>query len=261
MTQSTNTAIRPLTFSNALLYFGIPALTLLISSQLIFPWLARFELTDFERFALTNTIPLAFMFTAAAVAFTKEETLEPTWQRLRTRYRYPTLRWKDLGLGIAIFIGGMIGYGLLQPLTMALIDSGWIQLPATIPAIIDPRNPLSIDILDQFAGGSIRGNWSVAVIYFIMLFFNIAGEELWWRGYILPRQEAQHGRYAWLIHGLMWNLFHIFKWWDLINLLPICLLISYIAQRTQNNWAAFIAHYLFNGIGFLGILAAIAGWI
>ena len=53
-----------------------------------------------------------------------------------------------------------------------------------------------------------------------MLIFNIVGEELWWRGYIFPRQEKQHGRFTWVLHGLLWTLFHAFKWWDLIGLVP-----------------------------------------
>jgi len=27
--------------------------------------------------------------------------------------------------------------------------------------------------------------------------------ELWWRGYILPRQELAFGRWTWIIHGLL----------------------------------------------------------
>jgi hypothetical protein len=60
-----------------------------------------------------------------------------------------------------------------------------------------------------------------------------------------------------LVHGLLWWVFHIFKWWDLIGLLPVTLLLSYVSQRTQNNWPAFIAHYLLNGLGFLFVLGAV----
>lgn len=95
----------------------------------------------------------------------------------------------------------------------------------------------------------------------IILFFNIVGEEFWWRGFLLPRMERAFGRHAWLLHGLLWNLFHLFKWWDLLNLLPICLLISYFSQKTGRNWPALIAHLLFNGLGFVLVLAHVAGWL
>ncbi len=37
---------------------------------------------------------------------------------------------------------------------------------------------------------------------------NILGEELCWRGYLLPRQEERFGRVAWLSNGILWCLFH-----------------------------------------------------
>ena len=93
-----------------------------------------------------------------------------------------------------------------------------------------------------------------------MLFFNIFGEELWWRGYVLPRQAKHFGKYACdLFHGLLWTLFHAFKWWDLIGLLPVCLSLSYVAQRRQSTWPGNIAHLLFNGLGFIGLMVIMLG--
>jgi len=41
-----------------------------------------------------------------------------------------------------------------------------------------------------------------------VLFMNIFSEEFWWRGYVLPRQELQHGRFTWVCS------------WRLMGLLP-----------------------------------------
>jgi hypothetical protein len=42
----------------------------------------------------------------------------------------------------------------------------------------------------DFMGLPLQGQWWVAVYYTLVLVCaNIAGEELWWRGYLLPRQE------------------------------------------------------------------------
>lgn len=103
------------------------------------------------------------------------------------------------------------------------------------------------------------GRWDLFVVYFVVLIFNHVGEELWWRGYVLPRQEAAFGRWAWLIHGLMWNLFHVFKWWELVSLLPVTLIISYAAYRFKNNWPGFIAHYLANAFGIFLVLMGVLG--
>ena len=69
------------------------------------------------------------------------------------------------------------------------------------------------------------------------------------------------GQWAWLIHGLLWWGFHAFKWWDLLPILPVTLLVSYLAQRTQNTTPAIISHAVFNGMALIPLLLAVAGVI
>ena len=57
------------------------------------------------------------------------------------------------------------------------------------------------------------------LIWIPMFFFNIVGEEILWRGYILPRQELQHGEYSWIINSILWLIFHVCFGLDLIILL------------------------------------------
>jgi membrane protease YdiL (CAAX protease family) len=42
-------------------------------------------------------------------------------------------------------------------------------------------------------------------------------------------------------------------------LLPVCLVIAYVSQRTRNNWPALIAHGLFNGLALFLVIAAVMG--
>jgi membrane protease YdiL (CAAX protease family) len=67
---------------------------------------------------------------------------------------------------------------------------------------------------------------------------NILGEELCWRGYVLPRQEARFGRAAWLPNGVLWCLFHWSLGWPImVILLPITLLLPWIVQRRRKHLA------------------------
>ena len=91
--------------------------------------------------------------------------------------------------------------------------------------------------------------------HIIVLFFNIVGEELWWRGYILPRQELTHGKITWLIHGTLWACFHMFKWWAVPFMLITCQIIPFVAQKTKNTWPGMINHIIINGAG--AIMAAL----
>jgi membrane protease YdiL (CAAX protease family) len=98
------------------------------------------------------------------------------------------------------------------------------------------------------------------LVWLPYFFFNIVGEELMWRGYLLPRQSAALGRYAWLFNGGLWAIFHAAIGWRIaIMLLPIEFIVPYIVQKRQNTWLGIIIHGLYNGSAFimvaLGVMA------
>ena len=100
----------------------------------------------------------------------------------------------------------------------------------------------------------------VLVTYALALVINILGEELYMRGFILPRQILAHGRWAWLIHGVLWTLFHFPQRWTYLQILPITLALSYVTYRTRNTSIAMAAHYIGNGVlGMIPILLIVAG--
>ncbi len=249
-------AIRPLLNWQTALAFGIPALVMLVSFHWGMPWLQTVGLTPFESMIVTHTVPMALLLTSALVMIHKIDGYPLGWKTLSQRFRYPRLTLKAILQGLGLFIAIMLGYGLFNGLNLLLIEQGWLPVPDGLPALLDPHFSLTSAALDNMVGGQILGNWRVVVLYAIMLFFNIVGEELWWRGYILPRQEKRYGRFTWVWHGLLWTSFHTFIWWDMIGLLPVCLGIAYVSQRTKNNWPAFIAHLLFNGLALVGIIMA-----
>lgn len=99
-----------------------------------------------------------------------------------------------------------------------------------------------------------KGRYWLLLIWFPYWILNILGEELLWRGVMLPRQEITFGKHAWLIHGLGWGLFHIaFGWQLLITLIPIIFIQPYIVQKTKNSWVGVIIHGGLNGPSFIAI--------
>lgn len=93
------------------------------------------------------------------------------------------------------------------------------------------------------------------LIFFAWLpffFFNIFGEELLWRGYILPRQELSHGNFAWLVNSSLWLLFHVCFGIDLmVILLPILFVLPYIVSKRKKTWVGIIIHAVVNGPTFV----------
>jgi membrane protease YdiL (CAAX protease family) len=99
-----------------------------------------------------------------------------------------------------------------------------------------------------------KGRYWLLLIWFPYWILNILGEEFLWRGVMLPRQEIAFGKYAWLIHGFGWGLFHIaFGWQLLITLIPLIFIQSFIVQKTKNSWIGVIMHGGLNGPSFIAI--------
>jgi membrane protease YdiL (CAAX protease family) len=146
------------------------------------------------------------------------------WRELPTRnlaQLVQTLRLSALGVGdITWAIGALFTISLASVLILALAHR------------LDPNFHPSPEFLRQPPGWHA---WVFAA--WIPLFIsNVVGEELCWRGYVLPRQEAALGSVAWLLNGTMWCLFHwSFGWPVMLLLLPIALLLPWIVPRSAEH--------------------------
>jgi membrane protease YdiL (CAAX protease family) len=99
-----------------------------------------------------------------------------------------------------------------------------------------------------------KGRYWLLLIWLPYWILNILGEEFIWRGVMLPRQEVAFGKYAWLIHGTGWGLFHIaFGWQLMITLIPLIYIQSFIVQKKKNSWIGVIMHGGLNGPSFIAI--------
>ncbi|HSL42909.1 MAG TPA: CPBP family intramembrane glutamic endopeptidase [Anaerolineales bacterium] len=252
-----HTILQPLRLAGSLVLFGLPAAVFFLAFHAFRPWLESLGYDSLTSFLSALAAPAVMLFIAALIGYSGEGR-PLTWQAFAERMRFPRLRWQDILWGLAIFLVGGIGIGLLSGLVVALIQKGLMPIPGQLPSLADPQVIVTRDVVAQSAGGVIHGRWDIAILYLLVFFFNVVGEELWWRGYILPRQELAFGRYTWLVHGVLWACFHVFKWWDVLPLLPMCIITAYCAQRTRSTWGGLIGHVLSNGMGMLVVLWFIA---
>ena len=102
----------------------------------------------------------------------------------------------------------------------------------------------------EWAGFTVKGNWLLLIGYLLILIVvNIFGEELWWRGIILPRQELALGNYAWVVNGVLWAAFHAFYHSTLAGFLsyvPGTTLLAYVCWKRKSTWPGIIAHTIQN---------------
>jgi membrane protease YdiL (CAAX protease family) len=156
-----------------------------------------------------------------------------TW---RERLRFRKVTKSDLVWSI----GGLVLVGILSGLLLKLLELIVGQFDHS-PAFMS-FEPLS------------EGRYWLLLVWAPYWILNILGEEFFWRGVMLPRQELAFGKYTWIVHGFGWGLFHIaFGWQLMITLIPLLFIQSYIVQKTKNSWIGVIMHGGLNGPSFLAI--------
>lgn len=232
--------IRPLGWWGSLLYFGIPTLLAMGFFYVGMPALLNAGMLPYYAYSGALLIPLVGLLVAALIAYRLEDN-PMSWTMLRQRFRWFPMDWRSWRWTVSLFLVSMLGWFLLRLFSSWMIEIGIIPIPENLPAIVDPRSVLSAEAYELATGG-LKGNWLFLLTTIVLLFFNIVGEEAWWRGYILPRQELAFGRWTWLIHALFWTAFHAFKWWDLLSLLPFSLGLSYLVWRLRNNTPGIAMH-------------------
>ena len=179
------------------------------------------------------------LFLGAFVGFWCEKrriTLSGFAQRFRLgRMNLADVLW-SLGTLVAC---GLISAAIVSAWTLAANVSSFLPKPEFSPHFLHVE-PLTEETL-----------W-VLLAWLPLFFFNIAGEELWWRGYMLPRQEKSHGKAAWIIHGLGLGFFHLPLGLHLtIIASPVLFGLPFVVQRRGNLWTGFLVHGIFNAMGFL----------
>lgn len=227
--------IKPMAWTESILLFGIPAALLAVSLWWMRPALTQAGVPDFVSYTFSLTILNTGLVIAAVVGYIREGN-PLIWSAFAQRMRltHMTGRVWLWTIGGTLLFGGLAL--LIEPMALAIYKAIGFEPPMfTIPEAATVFGAITSHI--------------------IVLFFNIVGEELWWRGYILPRQELTHGKITWLIHGTLWACFHMFKWWAVPFMLITCQIIPFVAQKTKNTWPGMINHIIINGAG--AIMAAL----
>jgi membrane protease YdiL (CAAX protease family) len=228
--------IRPMPFWMSLIFFGVPAAIIGTGFYLGIPLLARIGIPFFWSYNFFMGFPAIMMFVAAFIAC-RLEGHPFTWEGIRSRLRLKPIKGKEWLWTAGLFLVFGAGHFL--------------------PALLDPRANIAAGLGNDFWGVPLHGNWWVFWVELIVVFFNIFGEELWWRGYVLPRQELAVGKRAWVVHGILWMLFHVHQRWNWIGMLPGALMTPFVASKLKNTSPAIIAHWANNGLLLVVIILGI----
>ena len=87
------------------------------------------------------------------------------------------------------------------------------------------------------------GNWPwFAVIVTMMIFNTVLGEELLFRGLLLPRMRGAFGRWDWAANGVLWSAYHLHVPWAIPGTLVESFLVAYPSRRYRSAWIGIVVH-------------------
>jgi membrane protease YdiL (CAAX protease family) len=98
--------------------------------------------------------------------------------------------------------------------------------------------------LDSHAGQSfLSGNWAwFGLIVVLGLFNTVLGEELLFRGFLLPRMKDAFGRGDWLANGVLFAAYHVHTPWVVLSPLADSLVLAYPTKRYRSALIGIAVH-------------------
>jgi uncharacterized protein len=149
-------------------------------------------------------------------------------------------------------VGGRVW---LWVLLLILLIGAW----ESIPGISGPSPRDLADFLDSTAGEDFfRDAWGWFAIVVVFAVFNtVLGEELLFRGILLPRMQGVFGRWDWLANGVLFALYHLHVPWVIPkSLIGDTLLLAYPSRRFGSSWVGILVHSA-QSIVVIGIVLAL----
>jgi membrane protease YdiL (CAAX protease family) len=177
---------------------------------------------------------LPLIVTAAWILRREGELFAPGWWTKRMRFK--RMNAGDWAWSLAAIVAiGALSAGIMK---VVEVVAGTVERSPPFMTF-DPVTP---------------GRYWLLAVWLPYWLLNIMGEEILWRGVMLPRQETAFGRRAWLVHAAGWAVFHVaFGWQLVLVLMPILLIEPYVVERRGNSWVGVVIHAAVNGPAFLAV--------
>ncbi len=113
-----------------------------------------------------------------------------------------------------------------------------------VPAIPAPADRDMGQFLGSDAGQAfLSGSWGWLALVGVLLVFNtVLGEELLFRGLLLPRMQGVFGRRDWLANGVLFALYHLHVPWVIPVTIADTFILAYPAKRYRSVLVPIAVH-------------------
>lgn len=163
-------------------------------------------------------------------------------------YREPLPMRTGLWLVPLVFVLSFLGFGLLAVLEPPIRDGLFAWLPGWFLA------PIDFDAIGTFESGA----WVVVLAAYLVLnaFAGPIVEELYFRGYLLPRID-RYARWAPLINTVLFSLYHFWSPWQFITRMGGVAPFAYAVWWKRNIYIGIVVHVLLNLLSVLFVVMAV----
>lgn len=162
-----------------------------------------------------------------------------------------TIRLRDwLWLVPALIAAEFLGFGLSMAIEPGIIANLFAWLPDWFILPIDPDR----------AGEYSRGAWLVTLAAYLALngFVGPIVEELYFRGYLLPRMEWL-GRLGPLVNVSLFSVYHFWSPWQVLGRILALAPTVYAVRWKQNIYLGMVVHCTGNVLGILLVANLVLG--
>jgi uncharacterized protein len=163
-----------------------------------------------------------------------------------TRRELGTLRWSRVREALWLRaprdprtgrVGGRVWLWVLPFVLLFAIEGA-------IPGITGSVSRDFAEFLDSDRGEDFfRGEWGwFAVVVVLVVFNSVLGEELLFRGLLLPRMRGVFGRGDFVANGVLFALYHLHEPWVIPTTLVDIFALAYPTRRFQSAWMGIVVH-------------------
>src|SRR5215216_3728863 len=137
-------------------------------------------------------------------------------------------------------VGGRL-WLVVIPFVLLFAAEGAIPILSVIPPVAS--HDFNV-FLGSYAGQAfMSGNWVwFAVIVALFVFNTALGEELLFRGLLLPRMQGAFGRWDWVANGVLFAGYHLHEPWVILSSLIDTFALSYPSRRYRSALIGIIVH-------------------
>ena len=194
---------------------------------------------------LTGGVVWQFVLVAALVA---REQRNLRWSTVREALWLRSPRSPRSGR-----VGGRV-WLVLIPLMLAFAAEEMLSSGVPYPANRDMGS-----FLDSHAGHAfLSGNWAwFGLIVVLGLFNTVLGEELLFRGFLLPRMSRAFGRGDWVANGVLFAAYHLHMPWAIPTTLLDTFILAYPSKRYRSAWIGIAVHSAQSVVIFALVLALV----